>query len=274
MKKSLFFLFGIFLMLTNTSAQSTVTDLDGNIYQTVVIGNQIWMAENLKSTHYADGTPMVDGTGAADISGDYTTKYYFWYNNDSATYADTYGALYTWAAVMNGEASSDNNPSSVQGVCPDNWHVPGDAEWKELEMYLGMSQAEADITAAWRGTDEGGKLKQTDTTHWDSPNTGATNESAFTALPGGYRGYDGTFYYIGSDGHWWSAAENDATHAWFRRLGYNYSEVGRYDGNNSLGFNVRCVKDIDTLAISRAAVFQDTNGDLAEPSNETYLVSP
>ena len=250
MKKIVFILFGIYLMVTITLAQSTVTDFEGNVYQTIVIGNQVWMAENLNSTHYADGTPLVNGTGVGDITGDYTTKYYFYYGDDSVTYADTYGALYTWAAVMNGEASSNNNPSGVQGVCPDGWHVPSDTAWKELEMYLGMSQAEADITAAWRGTDEGSKLKETGTTHWDSPNTGATNESGLTALPGGYRGYNGTFYYIGSDGHWWSTAENDATHAWFRRLGYNYSEIGRYDGNNSLGFSVRCVKDIDTLAIS------------------------
>ena len=144
------------------------------------------MAENLKSTHYADGTPLVSGTGAGDITGDYTTKYYFFFNDDSATYWDTYGALYTWAAVMNGEASSNNNPSGVQGVCPDGWHLPSDTAWKELEMYLGMSQAQADGTFI-RGTDEGGKMKETGTTHWNSPNTGATNSSGFTALPGGYR---------------------------------------------------------------------------------------
>ncbi|MCD4735599.1 MAG: hypothetical protein K8R53_06115, partial [Bacteroidales bacterium] len=106
-----------------------VTDYDGNAYKTTKIGDQIWMAENLNSTHYADGTPLVDGIGAGDISGDYTTKYYFYYNDDSATYAGTYGALYTWAAVMNGASSSDNNPSGVQGVCPDDWHLPGDVEW-------------------------------------------------------------------------------------------------------------------------------------------------
>jgi len=125
------------------------------------------MAENLNSTHYADGIPLVDGTGVGDITGNYTTKYYFYYNNDSATYADTYGALYTWAAMMNGAASSNNNPSGVQGVCPDGWHIPSDTAWKELEMYLGMSQVEADKTVGWRGTDEGGKLKEIGTIHWD-----------------------------------------------------------------------------------------------------------
>ena len=125
----------IFFALTGfAKAQTTVTDYDGNIYQTVQIGNQVWMAENLKSIHYADGTPLVSGTGVGDITGNYTTKYYFYYVDDSATYAGTYGALYTWAAVMNGAASSNNNPSGVQGVCPDGCHRPSEAEWKELEM--------------------------------------------------------------------------------------------------------------------------------------------
>ncbi|GAG63281.1 unnamed protein product, partial [marine sediment metagenome] len=173
-----------------------VTDYDGNSYKTTKIGNQIWMAENLNSTRYADGTPLVSGTGAGDITGDYTTKYYFWYDDDSITYADTYGALYTWAAVMNGTSSSDNNPSGVQGVCPDGWHLPSDTAWKELEMYLGMSQTDAD-NEGWRGTDEGGKLKETDTAHWDSPNTGATNSSGFTALPSGYRDNSAGYNNIG-----------------------------------------------------------------------------
>ena len=99
MKKIIQVLFIFFALTGFTKAQSTVTDFDGNVYQTVVIGNQIWMKENLNSTHYTDGTPLVDGAGAGDITGDYTTKYYFWYDDDSATYADTYGALYTWAAA-------------------------------------------------------------------------------------------------------------------------------------------------------------------------------
>ena len=105
---------------------------------------------------------------------------------------DNYGGLYTWAAAMDGSTSSSTNPSGVKGVCPDGWHLPSDAEWKELEISLGMSQADADNTG-FRGTDEGGKLKETGTAHWKSPNSGATNESRFTALPGGLRYYNGTF---------------------------------------------------------------------------------
>ncbi len=170
-----------------TGQTGTLSDYDGNTYNWIGIGKQAWMAENLKTTRYADGSaiPHVEGTTEWDNL-TVTDKAYCWYNNSTAN-RDTYGGLYTWAAAMNGAASSDANPSGVQGVCPDGWHLPSDAEWKELEMFLGMSQAEADDTG-WRGTDEGGKLKEAGTTHWNSPNTGATNESGFTALPGGCRG--------------------------------------------------------------------------------------
>ena len=168
-----------------TQITGTITDpRDGQVYNIVKIGNQWWMAENLNATKYADGTPLVDGTGAGDISGDLTTTYYFWYDDDSATYSDTYGALYTWAAAMNGEPSSDKIPSCVQGICPYGFRLPSDAEWKEMEMSLGMSQEEVN-NEFYRGTNEGGMLK--DTALWDSPNTGATNSSGFTALPGGLR---------------------------------------------------------------------------------------
>ena len=252
-----------------------VTDFDGNNYTTTKIGDQVWLAENLHSTHYANGTPMVDGTGAVDITGDYTTKYFFWYDDDSATYSETYGALYTWAGVMNSETSSDNNPSGVQGVCPDNWHLPGDAEWKELEMYLGMSQAEADITAAWRGTDEGGKLKETNTSHWNSPNTGATNSSSFTALPGGYRSYNGVIGQMGNYTHFWSSMEDNSSSAWKRALSYNSSEVGRDIGYKELGLSVRCIKDIKfpEIIISHTSLSEtNLNGALLKMKliNETF----
>ena len=252
MKKIVLIIFGILLVTNQIPAQETgtITDSrDGQIYNIVKIGNQWWMAENLNSTHYADGTPLVDGTGAGDITNDYTTKYYFYYNNDSATYADTYGALYTWAAVMNGATSSNNNPSGVQGVCPDGWHVPSDTAWKELEMYLGMSQTDAD-NINWRGTDEGGKLKEAGTTHWDSPNTGATNSSDFTALPGGFRYDDGSYGYVGGNATFWSSTEYTSGSAWTRVLANSLSEISRTYGYKDFGYSVRCVRDIDTLAIS------------------------
>ena len=142
---------------------------------------------------------------------------------------NTYGVLYNWPAAMNGAASSTTNPSGVQGVCPTGWHLPSDAEWTELTDYL-TSYA-------------GGKLKETGTTHWNSPNTGATNETGFTALPGGYRIDSGSFVSIGNYGLWWSATEFDTNNAWFRFMLYNNSDVYRSSNYKELGFSVRCLRD-------------------------------
>ncbi|MCD4792483.1 MAG: fibrobacter succinogenes major paralogous domain-containing protein [Bacteroidales bacterium] len=230
-----------------TTAPYQITDIDGNIYNTVVIGNQIWLKENLKVTRYHNGTGILlveDHIVWADLGDNNTDDAYCYYNNNNEGEADTYGALYTWAAAMGDNAvSSNTNPSGVQGVCPDDWHLPSDAEWKELEMELGMTQAQADATG-WRGTDEGGKMKEAGITHWDNPNTDATNESGFTALPGGYRHYDhGDFGGLGSNSYFWSATEYDATYAWYRRLLYDNSGVNRGSSNKSYGFSVRCLRD-------------------------------
>ena len=221
-----------------------IIDYDGNIYQTVQIGNQLWMKENLKTTHYADGTALTDGKGAGDISGDTTTKYYFaYYDNES--YVAVYGRLYTWAAVMNGASGSETNPDRAQGVCPDGWHVPGDDEWKELEMHLGMSEKEANTTN-WRGTDEGAKLKESGFNGlWRYSGTLyiGNNKSGFTALPAGSRLYNESFRNLGERANFWSATESFSSYAWCRRLYYNYAEVYRYDDYKSRGYSVRCVKD-------------------------------
>jgi len=192
---------------------------DGQTYQTVDIGAQTWMAENLN----------------------YETADSWEYDNSSANGA-VYGRLYNWDAAMNGEASSNTVPSGVQGVCPPGWHLPSDDEWKVLEMALGMSQSEADDTG-WRGTDEGGKMKEAGTSHWDSPNTGATNSSGFTALPGGYRYSNGSFNYLGDLGFWWSSSEYSGTHAWYRILNYATGQVLRDSNHKAYGFSVRCLKD-------------------------------
>jgi uncharacterized protein (TIGR02145 family) len=212
-----------------TTAASTVSDIDGNIYQTVTIGTQVWMAENLKVTHYRNGAPIPNVTDGGTWSG-LTTGAYCNYNNDVG-YVATYGQLYNWYAV-----------ADIRNLAPAGWHVPTDAEWKELEMYLGMSQAQADAVG-YRGTDEGGKLKEAGTTHWLPPNTGATNESGFTALPGGYRYIDGSFGYgVGATALFWSSTEFNSSVAWYRYLNSG-SQVYRNYPNKQAGFSVRCVKD-------------------------------
>ena len=200
-------------------AGGTVTDSDGNAYNTVKIGDQVWMAENLKTTKYNDGMtaiPLVtDNTAWSNLS----TPGYCWYDNDEATYGDTYGALYNWYTVYTGN------------LCPTGWHVPSDADWTTLTTYLGG------VSVA------GGKLKETGTSHWNSPNTGATNESGFTALPGGDRYLDGLFYDVGDIGSWWSSTEYAPPHAFFRYLGYDDANVGGNYTNKKYGFSVRCVRD-------------------------------
>jgi uncharacterized protein (TIGR02145 family) len=213
------------------SQPGVLKDVDGNLYTTIKIDAQVWMTENLKTTKYADGTtiPLVNTTSTWDAL-TATSKAYCWYNDDIANKA-TYGALYTWAAAMNGAASVTTNPSGVQGVCPTGWHLPSDAEWTQLTTYLG----DTDVA--------GGKLKETGTTHWTSPNTGATNETGFTALPGGYRDGSGSFNFIGSLGYWWCATEDDVEFARFRCMYGGSSTVGRGGYRKEVGTSVRCVRD-------------------------------
>ena len=225
-----------------TLETNTVTDIDGNIYQTVQIGSQIWMAENLKVTHYADGSaiPLIENNTIWENL-EHTDKAYCWYNNNTAL-GDVYGGLYTWAAAMNGNISSDAKPSGIQGVCPDGWHLPSDAEWKQMEIYLGMSPAEADNTG-FRGSDEGGMLKESGTSHWVSPNTGATNSSGFTALPGGYRYEDGTYNEVGYLGLFWTTTEYTSLYVWRHSLAYDHQDIRRFYSTKKHGFSVRCIKD-------------------------------
>jgi len=212
-----------------TCGQSFTDLRDGKVYNTVQIGSQCWMAENLKYL------PSVVGPA----TGSQTTLYYYVYGYGGTIVADAkatsnytiYGVLYNWPAAMNGATSSTANPSGVQGLCPTGWHLPSDAEWTQLTDYLGGTSV------------AGGKLKETGTTHWSSPNTGATNETGFTALPGGYRNGGGTFNYIGNDGYWWSTTEYNTDTAWRRGMNYISSIVYRNDDNKELGFSVRCLKD-------------------------------
>jgi uncharacterized protein (TIGR02145 family) len=217
--------------IEETTSGTFIDSRDGNEYNWVQIGDQVWMAENLA---YLPSVNMV-----ADGSEDAAGSYYYVYGYDGTNVADakatdnyaTYGVLYNWTAAMDGEASSTTNPSGIQGVCPAGWHLPSDAEWTELTDYLGGTSV------------AGGKLKETGTTHWNSPNTGATNETGFTALPGGCRFGSGTFDGIRYDGNWWSATESSAAYAWYRIMHYNSSNLNRNKYSKGLGFSVRCVRD-------------------------------
>jgi uncharacterized protein (TIGR02145 family) len=211
----------------------TFTDArDGNVYLTIEIGDQVWMGENLRYL------PSVVGP----VTGSATTPYYYVVGYQGTDTAEakatsnytTYGVLYNWPAAMAGEASGTANPSGVRGVCPSGWHLPSDAEWTELTDYLGGE------------TVAGGKLKETGTTHWITPNIDATNESGFLALPSGYRrGWSGggVFENTGTAGYWWAATEKDAENAKMRSV-LNYGgEVSNYGFSKALGYCVRCVKD-------------------------------
>ncbi len=223
--------YGSAIPFTTSASSGTVTDIDGNVYQTITIGDQVWMMENLKVTHYRNGDPIPNVTDGGTWEG-LTTGAYCNYNNNEGNVA-TYGRLYNWYAV-----------DDSRNIAPEGWHVPTDEEWKQLEMYLGMSQAEADADALdWRGTDEGGKLKETGTTHWNSPNEGATNESGFTALPGGFRHHSGNFGNMGYYAYFWSSTETSSSYAWYRNLGYSGSQVYRSNYYKQDGFSVRCVRD-------------------------------
>jgi len=214
--------------ISNDNTASCV-DYDGNVYTVLRIGDQYWTAENLRTTHYNDGTAIAKVTDNAAWSA-LSSGAYCWYDNDSTSYASTYGPLYNWYAIEDGT------------IAPDGWRVPTDAEWKQLEMYLGMSQSQAD-TVLWRGTDEGGKLKEVGTSHWNSPNTGATNTTMFTALPGGYRHYSGTYSFLGEGAYFCVNTEYDANKAWYRYLRYISAQVYKSNYGKKYGSSIRLVRD-------------------------------
>jgi len=278
MKKALFTIFGL-LAIFSLSAQpaSTVKDIDGNEYPTVVIGEQEWMAENLKTTRFNDGTSIPLVTDELKWNRTFSPAY-TWYNNDKDQYKDAYGALYNWYAV------------NTEKLCPQGWHVPTEAEWSILTDYLGgktiaggkmkiitKERKKTEQATAYKAEDEDDILKELDQktgkavekekstqetnqdrksgpaipgnqslTGWDSPNTGATNESGFSALPGGERLYyeeNISFTNMGAHGFWWTATESSPGVAWVRLVYFNNSHISRLDRSKRDGFNVRCLRD-------------------------------
>jgi uncharacterized protein (TIGR02145 family) len=206
------------------AAEFTVTDIDGNTYNTVPIGTQEWMAENLRTTRYQNGDdiPIVtDGNEWEELE----TGAWCWYDKDNQ-YETPYGKLYNWYA-----AADDRN------VCPVGWRLPSDDDWAELTDFLGGKYA------------AGGKMKATGTREagsglWHEPNTGATNESGFSGLPGGGRDTSGVFGYLGFYGIWWSSSQYDTRDAWGAVLDYSNMNMHRTEYyRKKSGFSVRCIKD-------------------------------
>ncbi|MCK9423176.1 MAG: T9SS type A sorting domain-containing protein [Bacteroidales bacterium] len=212
----LFLLITIVFEANRTKAQTTVTDYDGNIYNTVVIGDQTWLKENIKSLHYTDGT-LIPGAAAYN-------------NNDSL--ANIYGRLYSWNATVR-----DSIATQVQGVCPNSWHVASFAEWTMLENFLGGYSV------------AGGKLKDTTSGMWNDPNTGATNSSGFTALPAGeYDAYytPNVFQYLHESAVFWTSTQYNATKAKEKYMMYNDEGCLSYNWYKVMKYSIRCVKTVTT----------------------------
>jgi uncharacterized protein (TIGR02145 family) len=189
---------------------------EGQVYNTVLIGNQCWFKENLNIGTMINGNENMSNNGVIE-------KYC--YNNDPA-YCEIYGGLYQWNEMM-----EYSTTAGVQGICPNGWHLPKNGEWTILTDFLGGESV------------AGGKMKETGTTHWNSPNTGATNESGFTGLPAGWRSQPSNFSYLGNWGLFWSSSENNTNNAWFRRLSYDNDNVSCSNYYKSYGLSSRCMQD-------------------------------
>jgi len=229
--KAIPFLFFVLIFSTcskeeNSGPEGTFTDSrDGKVYKTIKIGNQTWLAENLAYL------PAVNSSNEASTT---EPRYYVYdYQGNDLIEAKANSNFQTYGVLYNYEAAKIAPPAG--------WHLPTDEEWKQLEMFLGMSQEEADDHGN-RGTDEGDKLKST--SGWDDNGNG-NNQSGFNALPGGIRDYNGGFSVIGEWGEFWSSTFDSAanTHAWNRYLTNTTIDVGRWGFEKRFGLSVRCVKD-------------------------------
>jgi len=207
--------------VTPATPTGTVTDADGNVYPTIRIGRQEWMVENLKTTKYSDGTAIPQVTDASAWANS-TSAAYCWYDNDPAN-KDIYGALYNWYTVQAGK------------LCPTGWYVPSNDNWDVLATNLGSKTA------------SGGKLKEAGTAHWQSPNSGATNESGFSALPGGSRYLNGAFMGMGQRAVWWSTDEDNSAippASWFWDVNYDSTTSGGATSYWVVGYSVRCMRGL------------------------------
>jgi uncharacterized protein (TIGR02145 family) len=211
--------YGSDMTFTTLSSLYDLTDIDGNIYSTCIAGGKRWMAENLKTTKFRDGTDIPGITGSSEWAG-LNSAAFCWYDNNEGENKDKFGALYNWSSVNTGK------------LCPTGWHVPSNNEW----LYVIYNLGGEDVA--------GGKLKEIETTHWLFPNAGATNEFNFTGLPGGERSSDGSFNSMGERGNWWASnpgASPDSAFVW--SMFYDSASQKNSSSSINSGFSVRCVQD-------------------------------
>lgn len=232
--KSTIYVYLLFILLTITfsscksdsnedpliTKQGEVTDIDGNIYKTVTIGTQVWMAENLKTTKYRNGDPISNVTGPVTWD-NLTTGALCDYNNSQNSTAK-FGKLYNWYSV-----------SDIRNIAPNGWKVPSSSDWETLTTYLGGENI------------AGGKLKEKGVTNWISPNLGATNSTGFTALPSGGRVDNGVYSEVGESTSWWASDvfSKPSEYAFSIYILSNTEEIGRTFVNRYYGFSVRCIKE-------------------------------
>lgn len=198
----------------------TITDQDGNIYKTITIGTQTWMAENLRTTKYRSGKVIPKVIDNSEWTSLTSGAYCNYKNTESNDTIATYGRLYNWYSV-----------NDSLNIAPKGWHVPTNTEWNILITYLGGESV------------SGGKLKENGTTHWPSPNTGADKDNDFTALPGGIRDTNGLFLYANFNGFFWSSSEYDVLYSMSWVMYNNDSSISNYGYTKNSGLSVRCVKD-------------------------------
>jgi len=229
-------LFAAIVLLTFNSYAQIVTDYDGNLYDTVHIGSQVWLKQNLKTKHYLNGDSIPNVTANTSWSA-LTTGAYCNYMNDTGNGA-IYGKLYNWYAV-----------NDSRKICPTGWHISSDGEWNIMVKHL---DASVDTTlTGYQGTNIGWKLKETGTIHWTTTSASVTNSSGYTALPGGHR-LNAVFYTLGSNGYFWTKSAKDASSSWHRYLNAGSSQVGRSFANKNDGRSVRCIKDYPTTQIQNS----------------------
>jgi uncharacterized protein (TIGR02145 family) len=220
------------------------TDQEGDAFVSVINGSQEWMSENLSSAIYEDGTPIPQVTDPNEWAA-LTSGAWCWYNNDSATYAATYGRLYNWYAVAGiYDAASEANPAIRKQLAPSGWHVPSDAEWSTIINFLDpFADGGNNVNIA------GGMMKtigtiQDGTGLWNEPNEMASNVSGFSGAPGGLRNLFGDYIFgIGYLGNWWSSSQNGPDFASYHFINGSSNGIGSYSCDMNIGFSVRCIKD-------------------------------